>query len=80
MADAALGAMADDLERLLVGNRRAHHRFDVFGVSYFERIHASEGSKFRSESGEPNQPPDVPQVDSFFFQTWMSLALAGDDG
>jgi len=31
--------MADDLERLLIGNCRAHHLFDVFGVSNLERIH-----------------------------------------
>ncbi|MGX0997575.1 hypothetical protein AB7M38_004867 [Bradyrhizobium diazoefficiens] len=39
VANAALAAMTDDLERLLVGNRRAHHLFDVFGVSDLERIH-----------------------------------------
>ncbi|MGY4414534.1 hypothetical protein ACVWW4_006270 [Bradyrhizobium sp. LB7.1] len=39
MTDAALAAMTDDLERLLIGNRRAHHLFDVFGVSNPERIH-----------------------------------------
>jgi hypothetical protein len=39
VANAALAAMADDLERLLIGNRRAHHLFDVFGVSDLERIH-----------------------------------------
>ena len=43
MADRALGAMADDLQRLLAGDRRAHHLFDVFGVSYLERIHACSG-------------------------------------
>ena len=40
MADRALGAMADDLQRLVVGDRRAHHLFDVLGVSYLESIHA----------------------------------------
>jgi hypothetical protein len=39
MADPALAAMTDDLERLLIGNRRAYHLFDVFGVSDLERIH-----------------------------------------
>jgi hypothetical protein len=35
--------MADDLKRLLAGNRSAHHLLDVFGVSYLERIHAFSG-------------------------------------
>jgi hypothetical protein len=35
--------MTDDLERLLIGNRRAHHLFNVFGVSDLERIHACHG-------------------------------------
>ena len=30
----------DHLERLFAGNRRAHHLFDVPGVSYLESIHA----------------------------------------
>ncbi|WP_454634711.1 hypothetical protein [Bradyrhizobium cenepequi] len=32
--------MADDLERLLTGNRRPHHLLDVFSISYLPDIHA----------------------------------------
>src|SRR3954454_18906571 len=39
--------MADDLDRLLIGNRRAHHLFDVFGVSDLERVHGEGGSEIR---------------------------------
>ena len=39
VSNATLGSVTDDLERLLIGNRRAHHLFDVFGVSDLERIH-----------------------------------------
>jgi hypothetical protein len=31
--------MADDLQRLVAGDRRAHHLFDVLGVTYLESIH-----------------------------------------
>src|SRR5882724_11618246 len=31
--------MADDFERLVARNRRAHRLLDVFGVTYFEDIH-----------------------------------------
>ena len=44
MADRALGAMADDLQRLLAGDRRAHHLFDVLGVTYLESVHGSNPS------------------------------------
>jgi hypothetical protein len=43
LADQPLGAMADDLQRLLAGNRRAHHLLDVPGITYFESIHGCSG-------------------------------------
>jgi hypothetical protein len=40
MADSSPGTMADDLERLLTGDRRPHHLLDVFSISYLPDIHA----------------------------------------
>ena len=40
LADQALGAMADDLQRLLAGDSRAHHLLDIPGIAYFESVHA----------------------------------------
>jgi hypothetical protein len=34
LADPAFRAVSDDLERLIVGDRRAHHLLDVPGVTY----------------------------------------------
>jgi hypothetical protein len=34
-----LGAMPDDLERLLIGDRRAHHLLDIGCIPYFEGVH-----------------------------------------
>jgi hypothetical protein len=40
MAYFSPGTMADDLERLLGGDRRPHHLLDVSGISYLPDIHA----------------------------------------
>jgi hypothetical protein len=32
--------MADDFQRLLAGDRRAHRLFDILGVTHFQGIHA----------------------------------------
>jgi hypothetical protein len=32
--------MADDFQRLVAGNRRAHHLLDIPGIAYFESVHA----------------------------------------
>src|ERR1700704_948505 len=42
--------MADDLERLLAGDRRPHHLLDVLGFPYFERVHALAGSQIRGRN------------------------------
>jgi hypothetical protein len=39
MADFSPGTMADDLERLLGGDRRAHYLLDVCSISYLPDIH-----------------------------------------
>ncbi len=39
LADQALGAMTDDFQRLVARDRRAHHLFDVGGVTYFGGVH-----------------------------------------
>jgi hypothetical protein len=31
--------MADDLERLVIGDRRPHHLLDIPGVTYPQRVH-----------------------------------------
>ena len=31
--------MADDFQRLLAGDRRAHRVLDILGVAYFEGVH-----------------------------------------
>jgi hypothetical protein len=33
--------MADDLQRLLAGDRRAHRLLDIPGVTYFQSVHAN---------------------------------------
>ena len=38
LPDLAPGAVADDLERLLGGNRRPHRLLDIAGVSYFQDV------------------------------------------
>ena len=38
--------MADNLERLLAGDRRPHHLLDIFGVTYLESVHASRLASF----------------------------------
>jgi hypothetical protein len=40
MTNSTPGTMADDLERLLAGDRRPHHLLDVFSISYLPDIHA----------------------------------------
>ncbi len=39
LADQPPGAMADDFQRLVAGNRRAHHLLDILGIAYFESVH-----------------------------------------
>jgi len=41
LADPAPGTMADDLERLVVGEGRPHRLFDIRCVTYFQGIHAN---------------------------------------
>src|SRR5262249_1931499 len=40
MADSSPGTMADDLERLLGGDRCPHHLLDVFSISYLPDVYA----------------------------------------
>ena len=44
--------MADDLERLLAGDRRAHHLLDILGVTYFQGIHGSRSKSRKVREGE----------------------------
>ena len=39
LPDRALGAMTDDLQRLLGGNRRPHRVLDVLGIAGFQGVH-----------------------------------------
>jgi len=39
LADQPLGAVADDFQRLLAGNCRAHRVLDIFGVAYLQGVH-----------------------------------------
>src|SRR5438132_10924237 len=32
--------MADDFQRLLAGDRRAHRLLDILGIAYFQSVHA----------------------------------------
>ena len=50
LADLALGAMADDLERLLGGDRRPHRLLDIAGVSYLQDVQTLRPSR---ASGRP---------------------------
>ena len=56
LADRALGAMADDLQRLLAGDRRAHHLFDVLGVTYFQGVHDVTPVRLSSSSAKADDP------------------------
>ena len=56
LADLALGAMADDLQRLLAGDRRAHHLLDILGVTYFESIHSDYICSLLSSSAKADDP------------------------
>ncbi len=51
LADRPFGAMADDLERLFAGDRRAHRLLDVLGVSYFQGVHWTRLAFHRSDLG-----------------------------
>ena len=53
LADPPLGAMADDFQRLLAGDRRAHHLLDIPGVSYFQGIHVARLARSRHQRGRP---------------------------
>jgi hypothetical protein len=41
MADSAPGTVADDLERLVAGDRRPHRGLDIGGVTYLQDVHVN---------------------------------------
>ena len=59
LADLPPRAMADDLQRLLAGDRRPHHLLDVLGVTYLESVHGVTLVRcHRPPPGRREAPPD----------------------
>src|SRR5262249_30282453 len=78
LADLPLGTMADDLERLVVRDRRPHHRLDVSGVTYLQDIHLDPRLLGKLSAMRPHRRPPETLLAAQAPETRARLVEGGD--